>query len=73
MIKFDHDFVGRKALEKEVANPRRKMVTLLWNTEDVMDVHASQFQTGRALRPHGSAERLTRSRAPIPPSTQTRC
>ena len=45
MIKFDHDFVGRKALEKEVANPRRKMVTLVWNHEDILDVHASQFET----------------------------
>ena len=46
MIKFDHDFVGRKSLEKEVANPRRKMVTLVWNTEDIIDVYASQFQPG---------------------------
>jgi glycine cleavage system aminomethyltransferase T len=46
MIKFDHDFVGRAALEKEVANPRRKMVTLVWNTEDIMDVYASQFKPG---------------------------
>ena len=44
MIKFDHDFVGRKALEKEVANLCRKMVTLVWNTEDIIDVYASQFQ-----------------------------
>ena len=50
MIKFDHDFVGRKALEKEVANPRRKMVTLLWNTEDIMDVYASQFRPGEPYR-----------------------
>jgi len=48
MIKFDRDFVGRKALEKEVANPRRKMVTLLWNTEDIIDVYASQFRPGEA-------------------------
>lgn len=46
MIKFDHDFVGRKALEKEVASPRRKMVTLVWNTEDIIDVYASQFKPG---------------------------
>jgi glycine cleavage system aminomethyltransferase T len=46
MIKFDHDFVGRKALEKEVANPRRKMVTLEWNTKDIIDVYASQFRPG---------------------------
>ena len=46
MIKFDHDFVGRKALEKEVTNPRRKMVTLEWDTEDVVDVYRSQFLPG---------------------------
>jgi glycine cleavage system aminomethyltransferase T len=46
MIKFDHDFVGRKALEKEAANPRRKMVTLVWNSEDIIDVYASQFRPG---------------------------
>ena len=46
MIKFDHEFVGRKSLEKEVANPRRNMVTLVWNTEDVIDVYASQFMPG---------------------------
>jgi len=51
MIKFDHEFVGRKALEKEVANPRRKMVTLVWNTEDVMDVYASEFRPGKAYQP----------------------
>ena len=44
MIKFDHEFVGRKALEEMVANPRRQMVTLEWNTEDIVDVYASQFR-----------------------------
>lgn len=51
MIKFDHDFVGRKALEKEVANPRRKMVTLVWNPEDIIDIYASQFRPGEPY-PH---------------------
>lgn len=46
VIKFDHDFVGRAALEKEVANPRRKMVTLVWNKEDILDVYSSQYQPG---------------------------
>lgn len=46
VIKFDHDFVGRKALEKEKGNPHRKMVTLVWNTEDIIDVYASQFKPG---------------------------
>ena len=46
LVKFDHDFIGREALEKEVANPRRKMVTLAWNNEDIMDVYRSQLRDG---------------------------
>jgi vanillate/3-O-methylgallate O-demethylase len=34
-VKFDHDFVGRKALEKMTENPRRKKVTLIWNGDDI--------------------------------------
>lgn len=43
-IKFDHEFIGRAALEEEVANPRRAIRTLVWNGDDVTDVHASLFQ-----------------------------
>ena len=50
LIKFDHEFIGRAALETEVANPRRKMVTLVWNTEDIIDVYASQFRPGEPYR-----------------------
>ncbi len=46
MIRFDHDFVGRAALEKEVASPRRRMVTLEWNSDDLVDIYASQFRPG---------------------------
>jgi vanillate/3-O-methylgallate O-demethylase len=45
-IKFDHDFIGRAALEKEVANPKRTMRTLVWNADDVVDVYASLFRKG---------------------------
>lgn len=45
-IRFDHDFVGRAALEREVADPRRVMRTLVWNAEDVTDVFASLFRKG---------------------------
>jgi glycine cleavage system aminomethyltransferase T len=45
-VKFDHDFTGRATLEKEAEHPRRKMVTLVWNAEDVVDVYASQFEEG---------------------------
>ena len=34
-VKFDHDFVGRAALEKMADHQRRKKVTLVWNGDDV--------------------------------------
>jgi len=43
-IKFDHDFIGREALQAEVANPRRTIRTLVWNPDDVADVYASLFR-----------------------------
>ncbi|MER7606175.1 hypothetical protein [Nocardioides sp. NPDC127503] len=45
-IKFDHDFLGREALEEEKANPRRVIRTLVWNADDVLDVQASLFRQG---------------------------
>jgi vanillate/3-O-methylgallate O-demethylase len=47
-IKLDHDFIGRDALEQELASPRRLMRTLVWNAEDCIDVHASLFGAGPA-------------------------
>jgi vanillate/3-O-methylgallate O-demethylase len=51
MAKFDHDFVGRAAVEAEVANPRRTTVMLRWNPDDVVDVHASLLRKGPAYKP----------------------
>jgi vanillate/3-O-methylgallate O-demethylase len=34
-VKFDHDFVGRDALEKAVGKQHRKKVTLVWNGDDM--------------------------------------
>jgi vanillate/3-O-methylgallate O-demethylase len=34
-VKFDHDFIGREALEELGDEPRRRKVTLAWNGEDV--------------------------------------
>ncbi|MDR7415231.1 MAG: aminomethyl transferase family protein [Armatimonadota bacterium] len=36
LVKFDHDFVGKEALEEKARDPRRKKVTLVWNKEDVL-------------------------------------
>lgn len=46
IIKFDHDFIGRDALEKMSKAPQRNRVTLVWNREDVLKVFASQFGDG---------------------------
>ncbi len=43
--KFDHDFIGREALEKIDPAAQRKKVTLAWNAEDISDVFASMFDT----------------------------
>ncbi len=44
-VKYDHDFVGRDALEKiEAAGPKRKKVTLAWNGEDVAAAMGTMFQ-----------------------------
>jgi len=49
-VKFDHDFVGRQALEKMAASPRRKKVTLVWNGEDVARVFGSLFGDGKIAK-----------------------
>jgi vanillate/3-O-methylgallate O-demethylase len=51
MARFDHDFVGRKALEAEMANPQRTTVTLRWNADDVMDTYASLLRPGEPYKP----------------------
>lgn len=50
MAKFDHDFIGRKAVEAEAANPKRTIVTLRWNPQDAVDIFASLFQRGEEYK-----------------------
>jgi glycine cleavage system aminomethyltransferase T len=45
IVKFDHDFIGRQALEA-APPPRRKKVTLAWNGEDLTRVMGTLFQAG---------------------------
>lgn len=42
-VKFDHDFIGRDALEAMDGQPHRHKVTFEWNTDDVVEVMASMF------------------------------
>ncbi|WKY44613.1 hypothetical protein Q5O14_00540 [Eubacteriaceae bacterium ES2] len=46
LVKFDHDFIGREALEAAQKNIRRKPVTLEWNAEDVAAVFATMLKPG---------------------------
>ena len=45
-VKFDHDFIGREALEKMAGTPQRKKVTFAWDAEDVVKVWASLLTEG---------------------------
>jgi vanillate/3-O-methylgallate O-demethylase len=45
-VKFDHDFIGREALEKKAKEPQRKKVTFAWNGDDITKVFASLFVPG---------------------------
>jgi vanillate/3-O-methylgallate O-demethylase len=45
-LKFDHDFIGRQALEKMAGKPHRKKVTFAWNADDVAKVWRSMLEPG---------------------------
>ena len=48
-VKFDHDFVGREALEQMAASPSRTKVTLVWNGADVEHALGSLFSDTGAI------------------------
>jgi vanillate/3-O-methylgallate O-demethylase len=45
-VAFDHEFIGRAALEQHAENQTRKKVTLVWNPEDVAAIQRSQYEPG---------------------------
>ncbi|MBD8043283.1 aminomethyl transferase family protein [Arthrobacter sp. Sa2BUA2] len=44
-VKFDHDFIGREALEAMDPAAQRRKVTLAWNEEDLGRILTSQLDT----------------------------
>jgi len=48
-VKFDHDFVGREALEKKHQNAKRRKVTLVWNGDDFAKVFRSLTDSGKEI------------------------
>jgi vanillate/3-O-methylgallate O-demethylase len=49
-VRFDHDFVGREALEAIGDEARRRKVTLAWNGEDVAQAMGSLFEKGDPVK-----------------------
>jgi glycine cleavage system aminomethyltransferase T len=46
MVKFDHDFIGREALEKISKDPKRTKVTLALDSQDVLKAMGTIFEKG---------------------------
>lgn len=46
VVKFDHEFVGRAALERMAPGPHRKKVTLVWDKQDVLAAYAGMMDEG---------------------------
>jgi glycine cleavage system aminomethyltransferase T len=45
-VSFDHEFIGRAALEQHAAAAQRVKVTLVWNADDVAAAQRSLFEPG---------------------------
>lgn len=45
-VKFDHDFIGRPALEAMSEQPHREKVWLVWNRDDVLKILGSALGSG---------------------------
>ncbi|NOW45154.1 glycine cleavage system aminomethyltransferase T [Novosphingobium sp. SG751A] len=46
LIRFDHDFIGREALEKLADTPQRKKVSIVLNPDDATALYRSQMSLG---------------------------
>ena len=50
IVKFDHEFIGRDALERRQGEPHRHKRTLLWSKDDVVRIFASQLGEGERYK-----------------------
>jgi glycine cleavage system aminomethyltransferase T len=46
VVKFDHDFIGRDALESLAPQPHRQKAWLFWHRDDVAKIFASMYSHG---------------------------
>lgn len=49
-VKFDHDFIGKEALEEKSKHDHRKKVTLALDSQDVMKCIGSQLEKGERAK-----------------------
>ncbi len=49
-VKFDHDFIGRQALEQMAVREHRRKVTFAWNSDDVVRVFRSLLEPGEICK-----------------------
>src|SRR5262245_24224492 len=45
-VRFDHDYIGKEAIQRQANQPQRHKVTFAWNKEDVVKVISSMFDDG---------------------------
>jgi glycine cleavage system aminomethyltransferase T len=50
LVKFDHDFVGRAALQSRASEPHRHKVTLVWNPDDAARLFSSLWTPGPTFK-----------------------
>lgn len=50
IIKLDHDFVGRDAIEDRLGSPARQKVTFEWDPDDVLEIFGSLFREGETYQ-----------------------
>lgn len=55
LVNFNHEFIGKKALEEISKNPKTQLVTLEWNPDDLGEIFASQFR-GSDVEPYESMD-----------------
>ncbi len=46
LIRFDHDFLGRDALERMAEGPHRRKITLVWDPDDVTTIFRGMMEEG---------------------------
>ncbi len=52
MINFDHEFIGREALERRAGEPHRDKAWLYWHRDDVARIFASLYEPGERRFKH---------------------